>query len=359
MIEKKSSCCSPPSATKQSCCNGSSQSPVLTTSLSLHDRFGNCMCRLSNTFRMHYSVTPGLYAVGKPGTDDPVLVTANYRLSVNHVRAVLFGRSIWLLVLDTKGINVWCAAGKGTFGTDELIQRIAATNLKKYVHHTTIILPQLGAPGIAAHRVARETGFNVKYGPVYASDIPAYLDNGNAVTPAMRHVRFSTIDRMKLIPMEVFPAVKECTVFIIIMALLFGMTRSGIMYKQALTGVYPLLMATIAAVVTGSFLVPLLLPLIPFRAFTIKGLLVGIAGYAGLILAMPVYRTNPYLCAVCAVGVPMYSSYRAFLFTGSTTYTGPSGVKKELKAAWPVYRIGIGVVAAGLVLVLLHHWSVL
>ena len=359
MSETTSSCCSSTPAPAQSCCcKGSAQPRILTSGISLHDRFGSIMCRTSNKFRMHYRINPGLYAVGNPGPDAPVLVTANYRLSVNHVRVALRRHSAWILILDTHGINVWCAAGKGTFGTDELVRQINTTQLKKHVNHTTVIVPQLGAPGVAAHRVQQETGFRVTYGPVYASDIPEYLDINNITTPCMRRVHFSVVDRMKLIPMEVFPAVKECSLFLLLMALLLGMNRTGILYKQAVLGVYPLFMATATALFTGSFLVPLLLPWIPFRAFTIKGLLAGIAGCIGLVVAMPVFRTDPYLFGVCVLGIPVYSSYRAFLFTGSTTYTGPSGVKKELKAAWPAYRISMGIVATGLVLVLLHHWRI-
>ena len=69
---------------------------------------------------MAYTVEPGLYSVGNPGNDSPVLVSANYKLTFDVLRRNLAGLNCWLLILDTKGINVWCAAGKGTFGTDEL-----------------------------------------------------------------------------------------------------------------------------------------------------------------------------------------------------------------------------------------------
>jgi hypothetical protein len=69
--------------------------------------------------RRHYMVDPGLYALGRPDEKSPVLVTANYKMSFDRLRRALPGRNAWILVLDTKGINVWCAAGKGTFGTAE------------------------------------------------------------------------------------------------------------------------------------------------------------------------------------------------------------------------------------------------
>jgi hypothetical protein len=82
------------------------------------------------------------------------------------------------LILDTKGINVWCAAGKGTFGTDELVGRILKTGLSEIVSHRKLVLPQLGAPGVSAHEVTKQTGFSVVYGPVRAKDIKAFLDSG-------------------------------------------------------------------------------------------------------------------------------------------------------------------------------------
>ena len=69
---------------------------------------------------MNYKVDPGLYALGAPDADSPVLVSANFKMSFDLLREALPGRNAWILVLDTDGINVWCAAGKGTFGTEEL-----------------------------------------------------------------------------------------------------------------------------------------------------------------------------------------------------------------------------------------------
>ena len=60
-------------------------------------------------------------------------VTANYKLSFDALRSQLADLDAWILVLETNGINVWCAAGKGTFGTDELVHRIRECQLEKVV----------------------------------------------------------------------------------------------------------------------------------------------------------------------------------------------------------------------------------
>jgi CO dehydrogenase/acetyl-CoA synthase gamma subunit (corrinoid Fe-S protein) len=107
---------------------------------------------------MRYTVEPGIYAIGEPTAESPVFVSANYRLSFNRLRSGLAGRDGWILVLDTKGINVWCAAGKGTFGTEELVNRIETVGLGGIVAHRKLIVPQLGAPGISAHEVKQQSG---------------------------------------------------------------------------------------------------------------------------------------------------------------------------------------------------------
>jgi len=76
----------------------------------------------------------------------PVLVTANFKMSFDRLRNALPGRDAWILVLDTKGVNVWCAAGKGTFGTSELVARITACGLNQIVSHREVVLPQLQGP---------------------------------------------------------------------------------------------------------------------------------------------------------------------------------------------------------------------
>ena len=140
--------------------------------------------------RYSFSVKPGLYALGDPSSEDPVLVSANYKLTFDHLRASVRNRNLWILILDTRGINVWCAAGKGTFGTEELIDKIKKTGLLNKVRHRKMILPQLGAPGVEAHKVQANTGFRILYGPVMAKDIPEYLDTGFKTTDRMRKKEF-------------------------------------------------------------------------------------------------------------------------------------------------------------------------
>ena len=341
------------------CGNNKRPSPVrLSTKLSFGDYRDAFLCRVSDRFRMKFRSAAGLYAIGDPGKDSPVLVTANYTLSVNALRAGLPGRDAWVLVIDTKGINVWCAAGKGTFCTKAIVREISACSLNDIVSHRTLILPQLGASGVNAARLQRESGFQATFGPVRAADIPSYLDHACTATKEMRRVTFTLFDRIKLVPMEFVPALKSVFLFLLAAAILFGITRSGIMYKPALIGVAPLALGAFVALLAGTILTPILLPIIPFRAFTLKGLLLGAMGAAALVLSVPIYRANPLLSAFCVLAVPSLSSYCAFLFTGSTTYTSPSGVKVELKKAWPLFLISAGLSLALFIGVLVRSWGI-
>ena len=164
--------------------------PRVHTRLNREDRRGTRWARLG-IGRDNYRIAPGLYAIGAPDPHAPVLVTANYKLSFDVLRSHLQGVSAWILVLETNGINVWCAAGKGTFGTTEVAARVKAVGLEKIVNHRRLILPQLSATGVSARQVKKMCGFEVVWGPVHAKHIGAYLDAGMRATPAMRKVTFT------------------------------------------------------------------------------------------------------------------------------------------------------------------------
>jgi hypothetical protein len=333
--------------------------PVISTVWSRQDRWGMIKSR-SSAFRMAYTVEPGLYAVGSPDKDSEGLVTANYKLTFDMVRRSVAGISAWVLVLDTKSINVWCAAGKGTFGTEELIKRMAVVQLDKVVEHRRIILPQLGAVGVASGEVQKRTGFRVHFGPCDARDIPAYLRDGRKKTREMSIMRFTMKDRIILTPMEINPAMKKYPWFAAAVLIIFGLQPSGILFGSAWQNGLPFLLLGLLTVLAGAFLTPALLPYVPFRSFAIKGWIVGMAlVLLAFALIGPGMAQGSLLMAVSLVLFPALSSYIALQFTGSTTFTGMSGVKKELKIGIPLYFTAIGVSLVLVVLYKLKEWEVL
>jgi len=301
--------------------------PKLTTALGWRDVLGGWAMRW-DIGRSRYRVAPGLYRIGEPTPSSPVLVTANYKLTVDAVRRSLSGQDAWLLVLDTDGVNVWCAAGKGSFGTAELVHRIADTRLAERVSHRHLVLPQLGATGVAAHEVKRASGFLVHYGPVLARDIPAYLAAGREATPAMRRVPFGWRERLVLTPVELVHAWKPLVALLVVFGLL-DLVRHGRLTPQLTADFAPFA----GAAATGAVLVPLLLPWLPFRAFVLKGAVAG-AAWAALALALwPVAWPEAIGTALLVVA---FVAFMALMFTGATTFTSFAGARLEVRRGGPV-----------------------
>lgn len=292
-----------------------------TPALSRANRWDHILARLA-WHRGEHKVVPGLYSIGHPTPDSPVLVSANYTLSFDALRSALAGIDAYILVINTFGINVWCAAGKGTFGTEELVERIDTSELAKVVSHRTIILPQLGAPGVAAHKVKQQSGFKVEYGPVRAKDLPEYLKT-RVATPEMRRVRFGAKDRLVLTPVEVV----NHFIYMAIAALAFY-------FWDGWSGA----LMVVLTVVSGTVLFPLLLPWLPTRDFSTKGWILGLLGaivvvlWQVLWLATGASGAHQFLHAAGYLLLwPPVVAYISLNFTGASTFTSRSGVKVEMR----------------------------
>ncbi|GFE58848.1 hypothetical protein AOG1_27280 [Geobacter sp. AOG1] len=278
---------------------------------------------------MSYLVPPGLYAIGNPGPTDPVTVTANYKMSYDLVRQALEGRNIWLLVLETHGINVWCAAGKGTFGTGEVVRRVEASGLARVVTHRTLLLPLLGAAGVKALEVQQRTGFTARFSTIRIDDLPVYLDNDQQATPAMGELTFTAAERLVLVPVELVSALKGSLPILAGLYLL-----GGIRLGFAAPAAFLPLVAWLGAILAGAVATPLLLPWLPTSSFAVKGALVGflwallfslLTGTGSLLEQVPLF-----------LAMPAVSAFFSLNFTGSTPFTSRSGVKKEMRISLPL-----------------------
>jgi len=295
-----------------------------TSEITFSDRLQHFLARVGLR-RNRFRVQPGLYSLGKPDKSSHVFVTANYGLSFNKLREALAGMDCYILVLDTKGINVWCAAGKGTFGTEELICRVKEVRLERHIDHNVLILPQLGASGVAAHEIERRTGFRIEYGPIRAEDLSEYLQTHRA-TPQMRLVRFDLRDRLILVPLEITHMILPT---LIIMALLYF-----------LSGPVPAF-AALAIMVAGLMLFPVIIPWIPTPNFSTKGFILG------SMIALPffiiVLFTSPTAAWWKGLGmafpylllIPSLTAFITLNYTGATPYTSKSGVAREIFSYFP------------------------
>ncbi len=147
----------------------------------------------------------GLVRIGNPGRESPVFLTCNFDLTVRRVRRALRGLDCYLLVAQTRGINVWCAAGGGYMTANEVVSVIKTSGIADLVDHRRLVLPQLAATGVERREVEERTGWRVLFGPVQAEDIPAYLQNHYKKTAAMSEVRFNLRDRLEMAVMWAFP----------------------------------------------------------------------------------------------------------------------------------------------------------
>ncbi|HRX15739.1 MAG TPA: mercury methylation corrinoid protein HgcA [Spirochaetota bacterium] len=303
---------------------GNQSIPIIKSQLSPRDHLGSVAVRLGYS-RGNYMVEPGLYALGKPGAFSPVIVTANYKLTVDIVRRDLNRQNLWILVIDTAGINVWCAAGKGTFGTQNIAKWILKSGLNDIVKHRRLILPQLGATGVAAHTLQKQTGWIIQYGPVRSRDLPAFLKGEE--TPPMRTVSFNFFERLILIPVEIYTGLK----FMLI-------TLSATFFYEVLLYLvrgkfhFTTIASVMVGFIAGTIFVPLLLPVLPSRYFFVKGFFAAVSLWIPFVLML-----NPDLfTAISSLFIAgSISSFLAFNFTGATTFTSLAGVRYEIRAALP------------------------
>lgn len=308
---------------------------TVSTSLNFSDLFGALKVRLGIN-RDNYKIEPGIYRVGNPNSESDVLVSANYKLSFDVLRKNLEGLNIWILVIDTKGVNVWCAAGKGNFGTNNVIKSIVENSLSILVTHRRIILPQLSASGVAAHKVRKFTDFKPIFGPVQARDIKSFIELGYKATPKMRKIEFPMKERAKLIPVDFLYEKYKLLIIMAVFFLLSGLGREGYMVSKLIsTSLFPML-SIFGGYFFGIVISTLMLPYIPFRPFALKGAFWGLLLSVILNLFFEVNYLETISMGLVSISL---SSFMAANFTGSSTFTSQSGVMKEMKWALP-FQIG-------------------
>ncbi len=314
------------------------QIPVIGTRLGFMDRLGAVKMRWGFG-RSGYRVLPGVYAVGHPVPDSPVLVSANYKLSFDALRRELSGIAAWILVIDTKGVNVWCAAGKGSFGTAELASKLARTRLADLLSHRKLVLPQLAATGVSAPELAKGARFQAIWGPVMAKDLPAFLAAGMQKDKEMRLVPFGLRDRMAVAPVE-FTQAAPFFGAALALSCLYALPGDAQWFGRFLG----ILGFSWGAILAACFAFPALLPVLPFRAFALKGALLGTAWglCASALLGAPLLGAAGLALASAAT-----VAFLAMGFTGASTFTSQRGATLEVERGLP-WMLGALALALGL-----------
>jgi hypothetical protein len=176
----------------------------------------------------------------------------------------------------------------------------------------------------------------VKYGPVRARDIPSYLSHGSKKDDAMRRVQFRAPDRMAVVPTELVHA-WPLVLGILLASALLGLPFDAGYIGRLLAACLPLL----GAVIVGALVFPALLPYIPFRAFALKGALLG--ALWGIAMSLIMRASLLGTVALTLMAMPIVS-FLSMNFTGSSTFTSQPGAALEVKRGLiPVISsVGVG-----------------
>ena len=121
-------------------------------------------------------VSPGVYEIGDPGPDSPLLVTTNFSLTYFSVASELDGSGVpsWLLITDSEGMSVLTAWAAGNFDAETVAKGAKAFDVESKVSHRKIIIP--GYVAVISGELEEEMpGWEILVGPREAVDIPAYL----------------------------------------------------------------------------------------------------------------------------------------------------------------------------------------
>ncbi len=294
--------------------------------------------------RDEYSICPGIYSLGNPDKNSPVFVTANYKYTFNIVRKKLAGINCYIIVLDTNGVNVWCAAGKGTFGTEELIERIRSVNLADIINHKKIILPQLGAPGITPAKVKAATGFSISYGPVDAADLKEYISKGYSADRKMRTKTFNIGERFAVSITHFVQAVSLTFLISILLTVLDFLLRPEI-NTALFRNFYVNSELSFSSLLTGSIIAGIMLPILPGKAFALKGFFISLIFSAVTYTLKSNFNSAEIDMVLISklIFLSCWIIFQVLNLTGSSTYTSLSGVRKEMKYTIPLLIIATGI----------------
>ena len=151
------------------------------------------------------SCRTGLIEIGNPDKNSPILLTCNYHLTVERVKKAVKGMDCYLLVANSRGVNVWCASAGGLLTNHDVISVLKTSGIEDMTKKRTVVLPQLAAAGVESRIIKKKTGWTVIWGPVRAEDIPEFIEN-NQKTSQMTEVVYDLQQRMEMSAAWAFPA---------------------------------------------------------------------------------------------------------------------------------------------------------
>lgn len=263
-------------------------------------------------FMRTFAIKPGLYHIGEPDDHAPLLVTGNYYLTIFLLARRLRNHSIRLLIIDTKGINVWCSAGKGQFSAQEIVKKASACGLLPGGRRVKVILPKLSLSGVNLSEL-RKNGMIPIIGPVYAKDASVFLGGGKLKHRIDEVVHFGLQSRA------------------------FTALPTAVQFFFYFLGAYVILLGTISPVLiwiaTGlAFCYPMLFPWLPGKLFAVKGL--SLALFASILTFFIHGRFEELL--LLSIFIFATSVFIALSYTGNSAVSNYTRVRKETACFLPV-----------------------
>jgi ubiquinone/menaquinone biosynthesis C-methylase UbiE len=298
----------------------------------------------------HIPMEPGIYQSGKPNETSPIIVTANYIYTYIKVMRALKGIDAWVLCVDSKGINVWCAARGDNFGNKQLIEAVEATGISKITNKKTLILPQLSAGGVAAPLISSESPnfpFNILYGPVWAKYLPQYLKERPAKKPdKWKLAKFTLSHRFRALITHTTFLLRKIflipTIGILLLLLVLSFVTPFWIDKFWRLGEIWLW------VILANMLIVFLFPLTNFtRKFIIKGIVYGILNVISL-TGLTWLIHHSIVLSLWNLGFFFWLAFFSTMsFSGYSMATSPAEIQKE----YPIFRkIHLPLLIIGLIL---------
>jgi SAM-dependent methyltransferase len=317
-------------------------------------------------------IQPGLYKSGSPTSDSPVVVTANYELTYYTVmRALAKDRlDAWVLVCDTNGINVWCAARGIHFDSDDVIHLIRLTELHKLVNHKELILPQLAAAGMDPTMIRRRTGFRVRYGPIRIHDLTRWLEleKPKPKPRDLASVTFNLRERMEQSVAHI-PFLFAVLLWKPIAGIIAGLLAANILTATIIPSMYAnvfsitidvlvLISQLTLALIGNAFMLGLIFPILPSKAnsFWRRGLgFAGITLPVALIIMLLLQATWTAIVVWLAAQFVMATSL-TMDWSGMTSVSDPKVIRREYPNMITTLKVGAAFIVIFNMLVLFMGW---
>ena len=305
----------------------------------------------------HLPIEPGIYQSGNPDEKSPIIVTANYIYTYIKVMRALKGVDAWVLCVDSKGINVWCAARGDNFGNKQVIEAVEASGITELTTRKTLILPQLSAGGVAAPLIKSESPnfpFNILYGPVWAKHLPRYLEERPAKKPdKWKLAKFTISHRLRAFITHTTFLLRK--IFLLptigLLILLFGLSFFNPIWIDKFWRVGEIWLW----IILTNALIAFFFPLTNFtRCFIKKGIVYGILNVA-IIGSLTWLIHDSILLSLWSIGLYFwFAFFFTMSFSGYSMATSPGEIQEEYptftKINLPLLIVGLILAGVGFVL---------